>query len=119
MPPLDVPIRKGLGVNPVRLKGKTPVIVSAMLPWFNLYPNREASEGLYAGFIFGFFIPSARDHNEVLRDKIRLEVELGRVIGSFAESPFYNLRVSPLGVVPKKEPGKFRLIHHLSHGKFG
>ena len=28
--------------------------------------------------------------------------------------PFPNIQVSPLGLVPKKAPGEFRLIHHLS-----
>ena len=28
--------------------------------------------------------------------------------------PFHPFRVSPLGLVPKKSPGEFRLIHHLS-----
>ncbi|KAM3920262.1 uncharacterized protein RB166_014650 [Leptodactylus fuscus] len=37
--------------------------------------------------------------------------------GPFSVPPFPNLRVSPLGVVPKKEVGKFRLIHHLSFPK--
>ncbi|XP_075139535.1 uncharacterized protein LOC142214486 [Leptodactylus fuscus] len=35
--------------------------------------------------------------------------------GPFSSTPFEDLVVSPLGVVPKKEPFKFRLIHHLSH----
>ncbi|KAM3936673.1 uncharacterized protein RB166_018270 [Leptodactylus fuscus] len=34
--------------------------------------------------------------------------------GPFSEPPFLNFRVSPLGLVPKKEAGKYRLIHHLS-----
>ncbi|KAG9463655.1 hypothetical protein GDO78_021355 [Eleutherodactylus coqui] len=34
--------------------------------------------------------------------------------GPFREPPFPNLHVSPLGLVPKKEAGKFHLIHHLS-----
>ncbi|XP_075129430.1 uncharacterized protein LOC142202939 [Leptodactylus fuscus] len=34
--------------------------------------------------------------------------------GPFAEPPLPELKVSPLGVVPKKEPNKFRMIHHLS-----
>lgn len=45
------------------------------------------------------------------------EVALGRMFGPFSSPPFSNFRVSPLGVVPKKESGKFRLIHHLSHPK--
>ncbi|KAM4622292.1 uncharacterized protein O3C94_020114 [Discoglossus pictus] len=35
--------------------------------------------------------------------------------GPFDEIPIKNLRISPLGLVPKKEPGSFRLIHHLSY----
>lgn len=38
-------------------------------------------------------------------------------MGRIAGPPFSNLCVSPLGVVPKKKVGKFRLIHHLSHPK--
>lgn len=36
------------------------------------------------------------------------------MLGPFSVPPLPNLRVSPLGVVPKKTPGEFRLIHHLS-----
>ncbi|XP_040186277.1 uncharacterized protein LOC120918659 [Rana temporaria] len=39
--------------------------------------------------------------------------------GPFKEQPIRDLVVSPLGVVPKKEPNKFRLIHHLSFPKGG
>ena len=38
----------------------------------------------------------------------------GRIIGPFDTSPFENFRISPLGLVPKKAPGEFRLLHHLS-----
>lgn len=30
-------------------------------------------------------------------------------------SPLLNLHISPLGVVPKKASGEYRIIHHLSH----
>ncbi|XP_069816798.1 uncharacterized protein [Dendropsophus ebraccatus] len=110
---------------------RTPVCAAAMEPWLNLYPNKQEADQLRFGFTFGFFIPfilsrnplfadnlkSARDHPEVLKEKMRKEVSLGRVEGPFPSPPFTNLRVSPLGVVPKKDPGKFRLIHHLSHPK--
>lgn len=42
------------------------------------------------------------------------EVSLGRVAGPFLKSPFTNLRLSPVGLVSKKD-GSFRLIHHLSY----
>ena len=34
--------------------------------------------------------------------------------GPFSEQPFSNFMVSPVGLVPKKTPGEFRMIHHLS-----
>lgn len=121
-----VPASRTLGRNP-----RTPVSVAAMEPWLNCYPRREATGVLRLGFGQGFFIPfhlswapsfadnlrSAKELPWVLRDKIAEEVELGRIAGPYASPPFSNLRVSPLGVVPKKELGKYRLIHHLSYPK--
>ncbi|XP_053547443.1 uncharacterized protein LOC128639207 isoform X2 [Bombina bombina] len=37
--------------------------------------------------------------------------------GPFRERPMPGLVISPLGVVPKKDPGKFRMIQHLSYPK--
>lgn len=102
-----------------------------MGPWLDNYPRSEAAATLQDGFTHGFFIPfnlswspvladnlrSARDLPEVLREKVGKEVSAGRLAGPFLVPPFSNLRVFPLGVVPKKEPGKFRLIHHLSYPK--
>ena len=42
------------------------------------------------------------------------EVQLGRVAGPFHKRPIFNLRLSPLGLVPKHD-GSMRLIHHLSY----
>ncbi|CAN2388332.1 RNA-mediated [Pristimantis euphronides] len=106
----------------------TPVSVHAMAPWLAKYPRRVEAELLFTGFRDGFvipFIPSASlylsknlksvsDNLEVARKKLQKEVELGRMAGPFAEPPFENLRVSPLGLVPKRDAGKFRMIHHLS-----
>ena len=62
---------------------------------------------------------SALRHPLVVSDKLHKEVALGRMAGPFSEVPVRDLVVSPLGVVPKKEPNKFRLIHHLSFPKGG
>ena len=40
---------------------------------------------------------------------------MGRIAGPFDQRPLPILRVSPIGLVPKKEPNEFRLIHHLSY----
>lgn len=39
--------------------------------------------------------------------------------GPFPSLPLADLVISPLWVVPKKEPNKFRVIHHLSFTKAG
>lgn len=43
------------------------------------------------------------------------EIKEGRIAGPFSELPFHNFRVSPLGIIPKKEPNAYRLIHYLSY----
>ena len=47
------------------------------------------------------------------REKLWKEIQMGRIAGPFVSPPLANLRVSPIGVVPKSS-GSFRLIHHLS-----
>ena len=42
------------------------------------------------------------------------EVNLGRIAGPFKVKPLTNLRLSPVGLIPKKD-GTYRLIHHLSY----
>ena len=54
------------------------------------------------------------DGNEAVAWEIAMkEVKLGRVAGPFTNLPLSNLRVSPVGLVPKKD-GTWRLIHQLS-----
>ena len=60
---------------------------------------------------------SAYENPDVVDEKLRKERELGRIAGPFDSPPLANLRVSPLGVIPKKTPGEFRMIHHLSYPK--
>ena len=57
----------------------------------------------------------ATENPEVVDAKISKELQTGRLAGPFRIRPFYSFRISPLGVVPKKTPGEFRLIHHLSY----
>lgn len=60
-------------------------------------------------------LPSANKAPDIVRQKITKELEAGRVAGPFQTVPFTDFRVSPLGLVPKKQPGEYRLIHHLSY----
>ena len=45
--------------------------------------------------------------------KIDKELVAQRLAGPFSSPPFSHFRISPLGLVPKKTEGEFRLIHHL------
>jgi len=58
---------------------------------------------------------STSENPEVVDAKIHKELEAGRLSGQFMTRPLYPFQISPLGVVPKKTPGEFRLIHHLSY----
>ncbi|KAJ1164044.1 hypothetical protein NDU88_004491 [Pleurodeles waltl] len=86
---------------------------------------------LFRGFSKGFRIPyagpsvtreannlqSAKEAPGIVQEKLEMELQLGRVAGPFARPPLPNFIVSPLGIVPKKELGKYRMIHHLSYPK--
>ena len=57
---------------------------------------------------------SAKENSSEVHRKINAEIEKGRVGGLYETTPFPNMRCSPIGLVPKKAQGEFRLIHHLS-----
>ena len=50
-----------------------------------------------------------------MQDKIYKEILAGQVAGSFLKCPIDFLRISPIGLVPKRTLGMQRLIHHLSY----
>ncbi|CAJ0928568.1 unnamed protein product [Ranitomeya imitator] len=64
----------------------------------------------FGGFAWLNLYEAFRQKLAVVRKKIYGELVLGLLL-----PPFPNFRISPLGVVPKKEAGSFRLIHHLSY----
>ena len=59
-------------------------------------------------------LKSALSHPDKTATKIRKECDAGRLAGPFTTPPFRNFRTSPVGLVPKKDPNEYRLIHHLS-----
>ena len=109
----------------------TPVKWRNMLPWLRVFPDRSRARLLLEGFRDGFLLPpfsgtgchlvnnlkSISQFPDIVSDKIATEILEGRVSGPFNSPPFPNFRVSPLGIVPKKEKNSFRLIHHLSFPK--
>ena len=57
---------------------------------------------------------SALEHKEVVHEYIIKGQACDRIAGPFESPPLNNFKVSLLGVVPKSEQGKFRIIHDLS-----
>ena len=53
-------------------------------------------------------------YNKKLRKKLQQE-GLKVLLKAFQKPPLDNFRVSPLGLVPKKTSGEFRVIHDLSN----
>lgn len=106
----------------------SPINVRVLRRYLRYY---DKTEGVFLlqGFLHGFPIqyngPRAprnaknlrsTDLNpELIQSKINKEIELGRVAGPFVHRPLPKLIVSPIGLVPKKTPGEYRLIHHLSY----
>lgn len=58
---------------------------------------------------------STTQQPQMVDQKVAKELEAHRLAGPFDPPPFPVFRVSPLGIVPKKTPGEFRMIHHLSY----
>ena len=108
----------------------TPVHAVRLIELLDGY-DHSTVEFLRLGFTEGFSIQcesdlpdivsknlaSAIQQPEVVEAKISKEIDAGRIAGPFQNPPFHRFCVSPLGVVPKKAAGEFRLIHHLSYPK--
>lgn len=121
------------GTNSVFSLGRTPVNLFQLKTDLVDYPKKDIAKELAHGFEFGFplhysgprlpteskNLKGVFDHPEVVRQKLRTELDLGRIGGPFTNRPISTLRVSPIGLVPKKTPGEFRLIHHLSFPEGG
>lgn len=106
----------------------TPINIKALSKYLKLYPNKEVANELLTGFSSGFRLGytgprvptscknliSVQENPEIAFTKIMKEVEMGRIAGPFSSPPLQNLRLSPIGLVPKKD-SSWRLIQHLSY----
>ena len=96
--------------------------------------DRGKTEILVKGFREGFSIGYTGDENVKLTapnltlhvgsqtelwNKVLKEVKLNRFAGPFQDIPFENYIQSPIGLVPKDNRTKMRLIFHLSYPKLG
>ena len=82
-------------------------------------------QGFTHGFLLDFEGPecpvearnsqSALDNPSAVDEKLRHELELGRIAGPFHTPPFQNFKCFPLALREKSTPGQFRLLHNLSY----
>ena len=107
----------------------TPVNTDKLDDYLGGYDTDSKDLGFSVGFRIPFKgelsqnkhhtnLPSANAHSDFVTDKLQRELSLHRIAGPFNQPPFSNFVCSPIGVVPKKTLGDFRIIHHLSfpHG---
>lgn len=127
--PYAQPAPKGLDAQ-VQCALPTTINSEVLSRYLSTYDQAEASI-LLQGFSLGFSlhyegpqcIRVSGNHQSALHaptlvdEKISHEIDLGRVAGPFETIPFNNFQSSPLGLVPKHDPGKVRLIHDLSFPK--
>lgn len=106
-----------------------PKVLSLLLQGY----DKKLTDILVSGFTEGFHIPSSiptdppkhdyenhrsvRENLDIVQQKLKKEKDKHRIAGPFACDPLPNMVYSPLGLIPKKAQGEFRLIHDLSFPK--
>lgn len=108
--------------------GKTPFNQLVLNNYLVNIPNKTIANKLLSGYSLRFCLHysgprlhiessnliSAHQHPRETMEKIANEIKLGRIWGPYEKLPISNLRVSPIGVVPKGDNAGWRLITHLS-----
>ena len=108
---------------------KTPLRVRAWERALVQHPDGEfvkfVLRGIAGGFRIGFNyqrfsckparsnMKSAAENADVVKEYLFTEQSAGRVIGPLALETVPFVQISPFGVIPKSEPGKWRLIVDL------
>jgi hypothetical protein len=111
--------------------GSTPINTNTLNKYLFRYPNKVIANQLLQGFSKGFKLhycgprlpiqcnnlKSAEEHPMELKVQILKEIGMGRIEGPYSDIPISNLRISPIGLVPKGNDSGWRLITHLSFPK--
>ena len=115
-PELDTPVSTSLRIGEWRSR-------------LSSHPDQRLAnylvQGISQGFRVGFLpnsllspaksnIPSARVYPRVVAAYIEEEVAKGRMLGPFPKNSVPGLHCSRIGVIPKSQPGKWRMITDLS-----
>lgn len=107
-------------------KPVTPILTETLKTFLTGYNDSYyLLQGFTQGFHLGYSGPrapssapnlkSCQEHPDIVQTKLSIELAAHRIVGPFDSPPFSTLRISPIGLVPKKGHNQFRLIHHLSY----
>ena len=114
--------------RPIPDSVETPINITYLKNELKNHPDKTLIKDLLDSFRFGFRIgysgpefanlarnlKSAETNPAPISSNLITELKSNRMAGPFVEPPLPNFRTSPIGVVPKKEPNKFRIITDLS-----
>ena len=129
---LDRCIAPAATTAPALAQIATPLKVEAWTQSLRRHPDQRFANYIIAGLKEGFRIgadrgkiirpaasnmPSAHVHRRVITDYINSERRLGRMLGPFPLGSFAHVPVqrNRIGVIPKTQAGKWRLITDLSY----
>ena len=111
------------------IRGPTPVIVSALLPFMHQHPDQQFARYIWNGLCHGFHIgfdrhrplrqnwrnhPSSLENPSVVQMHIQTDLRRGSLVGPLPPGQAEQVHVSPLGLVPKPHSDSWRLIVDLS-----
>ena len=116
-------------IDPIKDKATTPINVDRVEQELQGHPNQVFVQSLVTGLREGFHIgykgpeksrvsqnlKSAQENPDMADKYLDKETLLGQVGGAFENPPFPNMQCHPIGVIPKKDPGKWHAILHLSY----
>lgn len=109
-----------------QLQARVPMPVRAgpLLNWLSIYPHPPSGCFMVKGFnylVFAFLMKRREKKHcfgnlklvhgmeDMVRGKLRKEMELGQICRPHVKLCLPNLQISPLGIVPKKVQDEFRL----------
>ena len=117
----------GAVVTPLKLREWERGLASHPDRDFARYVCDGIREGFRIGYNYGGTrclsssgnMKSVEEHSEVVEEYIQGERVARRLLGPFPRGKWPDLHVSPMGVIPKSEPGRWRIIVDLSSPEGG
>lgn len=114
--------------NPIPAYTKIPINIENLSKELFNHPDKQLADNLINdlryGFNIGYFGPEMHNIAQNLKsvnvnetqisEHIIDELKKGRLAGPFNAPPLANFRTSPIGMVPKKDSRKMRMITDLS-----